>query len=99
MQLKRILKSTPPDHPDVEEVPTLLAVMHRAVQSSQPGIASAQSKLALWETAERLLLKRGEMVELGLAEPKRSLILQGLVYRRMKGENSWHGWYVFSCPA
>lgn len=92
MQLKRILNSTPPDHPDTEELPTLISVMHRAVQSSQPGIASAEQKLALWNVAEKLLLKRGEMVEMGLAEPKRSLMHAGWVWRRMRGESSWHGW-------
>ena len=94
MQLKRILKSTPADHQDTDELPTLLAVMHRAVQSSQPGIASAESKLQLWNVAERLLLRRGETVELGLAEPKRGLVHEGRVYRRTRGETAWHGWCV-----
>lgn len=60
----------------------------------QPGIESAEAKIKLWNVAERLLFKKGEVVELDIGEPKRSLVYSGYVFRRVRSETAWHGWSV-----
>lgn len=103
--LETILENTPPGHPDREDIPTALQVLRRIVKSSQPGIESAESKVKLWDVAESLLFRKGEIVvsvlacietelvqELGISEPKRTLVYAGYVFRRVRSESNWHGW-------
>ncbi|KAI9638407.1 uncharacterized protein MKK02DRAFT_42797 [Dioszegia hungarica] len=90
--LETLVKYTPADHPDTEELPTLIHVLAQAVKGSQPGIESAEAKIKLWNVAERLLFKKGEIVELDMGEPKRSLVYSGYVFRRVRSETAWHGW-------
>ncbi|RXK38363.1 hypothetical protein M231_04405 [Tremella mesenterica] len=90
--LEAILKVTPVDHPDKEAIPTVVAVLIRVVRSSQPGIESAESKIKLWNVAERLLNKKGEIVDLELGDPKRSLVHSAYVFRRVRSETNWHLW-------
>jgi hypothetical protein len=72
---------------------------------SQPGIESAEAKIKLWNLAEKLLFKKGEIIvriflviaeyqELAIGEPKRSLVYSGYVFRRVRSETNWHGWQV-----
>ncbi|WVQ71558.1 hypothetical protein IAR50_001097 [Cryptococcus sp. DSM 104548] len=90
--LKALLHRTPLDHQDQEDIPTLIDVLHRVVKSSEPGISSAEEKIRLWEVAERLMFKKGEIVELDLLNPKRALIHRGDVRKRVRIEKDWHGW-------
>lgn len=60
--LETVLESTPVHHPDQESIPTALAVIKRIVKSSQPGIESAESKVKLWDVAETLLFRKGEII-------------------------------------
>ncbi|WVQ70220.1 uncharacterized protein L199_008446 [Kwoniella botswanensis] len=90
--LEALYKVTPPDHPDKEDIPTAMEILQGVVRSTQPGIESAENKIKLWNTAERLLFKKGEVVELDIADPKRTLVHMGYVFRRVRSETNWHGW-------
>ncbi|ODO03369.1 hypothetical protein L198_02215 [Cryptococcus wingfieldii CBS 7118] len=60
--LRALLHRTPLDHQDQEDIPTLIDILHRVVKSSEPGISSAEEKIGLWDVAERLMFKKGEIV-------------------------------------
>ena len=108
MQLKALLSTTPPGHSDHEEIPTVCLILENTVKASQPGIESAEAKINLWNVAERLMFRKGETTvsistramsssdrcrkELDIAEPKRTLVYSGLVFRRVRSETNWHGW-------
>ena len=44
------------------------------------------------------MFKRGEIIELDISDGKRTLIHEGYVFRRIRSETNWHGWYVSSFP-
>nr|XP_019013428.1 uncharacterized protein I206_01495 [Kwoniella pini CBS 10737]OCF52209.1 hypothetical protein I206_01495 [Kwoniella pini CBS 10737] len=90
--LEALYKVTPHDHPDKEDIPTAMEILQNVVRSTQPGIESAENKIKLWNTAERLLFKKGEVVELDIGDPKRTLVHMGYVFRRVRSETNWHGW-------
>ncbi|WWD15802.1 hypothetical protein CI109_100226 [Kwoniella shandongensis] len=90
--LEALLKVTPPEHPDREDLPTAIEILQGVVKGTQPGIESAEAKIKLWNVAERLLFKKGEIIELDIADPKRTLVHMGYVYRRVRSETNWHGW-------
>ncbi|WVR05091.1 hypothetical protein IAU60_002103 [Kwoniella sp. DSM 27419] len=90
--LEALFKVTPPDHPDKKDIPTAIEILHGVIRSTQPGIESAENKIRLWNVAERLMFKRGEIVELDIADPKRTLVHMGYVFRRVRSETNWHGW-------
>ncbi|WVW83239.1 hypothetical protein I302_105258 [Kwoniella bestiolae CBS 10118] len=90
--LEALYKVTPADHPDKEDIPTAMEILQGVVKSTQPGIESAENKIKLWNTAERLLFKKGEVIELDIADPKRTLVHMGYVFRRVRSETNWHGW-------
>ncbi|KAL7422275.1 hypothetical protein Q5752_002921 [Cryptotrichosporon argae] len=92
LMLDTILERTPADHPDCEDLPTASGVIRRVVRSSQPGIEAAESKVKLWDLAERLMFRKGEVIELDVAEPKRTLVFSGVVHRRVRSETNWLGW-------
>ncbi|WVF72308.1 hypothetical protein IAT40_007121 [Kwoniella sp. CBS 6097] len=90
--LEALYKVTPPDHPDKDDIPTAMEILQNVVKSTQPGIESAEMKIRLWNVAERLLFKKGEVVELDISDPKRTLVHMGYVFRRVRSETNWHGW-------
>ncbi|WWC85367.1 uncharacterized protein L201_000230 [Kwoniella dendrophila CBS 6074] len=90
--LEALYKVTPCDHPDKDDIPTAMEILHGVIRSTQPGIESAENKIKLWNTAERLLFKKGEIVELDISDPKRTLVHMGYVFRRVRSESNWHGW-------
>ncbi|OCF39870.1 hypothetical protein I317_06307 [Kwoniella heveanensis CBS 569] len=90
--LEALYKVTPPDHPDRDDIPTAIEILQNVVKSTQPGIESAEMKIRLWNVAERLLFKKGEVVELDISDPKRTLVHMGYVFRRVRSETNWHGW-------
>ncbi|ORX39762.1 hypothetical protein BD324DRAFT_614892 [Kockovaella imperatae] len=90
--LEALLRITPEDHPDHEEIPTVSAILTGALKASQPGIESAEAKIRLWNVAERMMFRKGEIVELDIGDPKRTLVYAGHVFRRVRTETNWHGW-------
>lgn len=107
LQLTTALQYTPRDHPDQEGIPALTDSMSRIIKGSQvcdasqstsirltlqPGIESAESKIKLWNVAEKLLFKRGEIIEMDISDGKRTLVHEGYVFRRIRSETNWHGW-------
>ncbi|WVO12788.1 hypothetical protein L204_100396 [Cryptococcus depauperatus] len=90
--LDALLRATPVDHSDCDDIPVLKELLERVVKSSQPGIESAEGKIKLWNTAERLLFRKGEIVDLDISDPKRRLIHMGHVLQRVRNETYWHGW-------
>jgi hypothetical protein len=44
------------------------------------------------------LFKRGEIIELDISDGKRTLVHEGYVFRRIRSETNWHGWYVLLPP-
>src|SRR6266404_458498 len=59
--LERIQKLTAPDHPDLETIPILLAVLQDFIKSSEPGIAAAEGKVHYWALYETLVSPPGEI--------------------------------------
>ncbi|GFZ46220.1 hypothetical protein JCM24511_04467 [Saitozyma sp. JCM 24511] len=64
--IEALEKCTPADHPDRDELPMVHEVLNNVVKASQPGIESAEAKIKLWNIAERLLFKRGEIIPIHL---------------------------------
>jgi hypothetical protein len=108
LQLTTALQYSPVDHPDHEGIPAVTDSLARIIKGSQasllntglynandqPGIESAESKIKLWNVAEKLLFKRGEIIELDISDGKRTLVHEGYVFRRIRSETNWHGWYI-----
>jgi hypothetical protein len=46
----------------------------------------------LWNIGEKLMFRRGEIIEVDIPEPKRTLVHSGYVFRRVRSETNWHGW-------
>ncbi|ORY32258.1 hypothetical protein BCR39DRAFT_523619 [Naematelia encephala] len=92
LMFQSLVKHTPDGHPDKEQLPMLEQILSTALRGSQLGIESAEAKIKLWNVAERLLFRRGEIIELDVAEPKRTLVHSGYVFRRVRSETNWHGW-------
>lgn len=60
--LGELLKVTPEEHADKEDIPVLKEMLERVVKDTEHGIEAAGVKLKLWNTAERLLFKKGEII-------------------------------------
>ncbi|WVQ78218.1 hypothetical protein IAT38_000301 [Cryptococcus sp. DSM 104549] len=90
--LEALYKVTPEGHADREDLPAAREILQGVVRGTQPGIESAEAKIKIWNVAERLLFRKGEIVELDIADPKRMLVHMGYVFRRVRSETNWHGW-------
>lgn len=59
--LGELLKVTPEEHADKEDIPVLKEMLERVVKDTEHGIEAAAVKIKLWNIAERLLFKKGEI--------------------------------------
>lgn len=59
--LGELLKVTPKEHADKEDIPVLKEMLERVVKDTEHGIEAAAVKIKLWNIAERLLFKKGEI--------------------------------------
>lgn len=59
---------------------------------AKPGIESAEAKIKLWDFGENLMFRKGEIIELDIPDPKRTLVHAGYLFRRVRSETNWHGW-------
>lgn len=59
--LGELLKVTPKGHADKEDIPVLKEMLERVVKDTEHGIEAAAVKIKLWNIAERLLFKKGEI--------------------------------------
>lgn len=92
--LGELLKVTPKEHADKEDIPVLKEMLERVVKDTEHGIEAAAVKIKLWNIAERLLFKKGEITNLDISDPKRTFVHSGYVFRRIRSESNWHGWYL-----
>ncbi|KIR26825.1 hypothetical protein I309_04203 [Cryptococcus deuterogattii LA55] len=90
--LGELLKVTPKEHADKEDIPVLKEMLERVVKDTEHGIEAAAVKIKLWNIAERLLFKKGEITNLDISDPKRTFVHSGYVFRRIRSESNWHGW-------
>lgn len=60
--LETIKKNTAPDHPDLDDLPTILSILSDFIKSTQPGIAAAESKVKFWSLCESLVFQKGEII-------------------------------------
>ncbi|OXG93167.1 hypothetical protein C345_00803 [Cryptococcus neoformans A2-102-5] len=90
--LGELLKVTPEEHADKEDIPVLKEMLERVVKDTEHGIEAAGVKLKLWNTAERLLFKKGEIIDLDISDPKRTFVHSGYLFRRIRSESNWHVW-------
>lgn len=59
--LGELLKVTPKEHADKEDILVLKEMLERVVKDTEHGIEAAAVKIKLWNIAERLLFKKGEI--------------------------------------
>ncbi|CAG7852613.1 Rho1 guanine nucleotide exchange factor 1 [Serendipita indica DSM 11827] len=87
--LETVLKHTPEDHPDAENLPVLLGIIGDFLKSTQVGIAVAESRVKFVSFCENLTFKRGELIDMDLYGENRTLIHMGPVARKNKNDYSW----------
>ncbi|EAL22516.1 hypothetical protein CNBB3940 [Cryptococcus deneoformans B-3501A] len=90
--LGELLKVTPKEHADKEDIPVLKEMLERVVKDTEHGIEAAAVKIKLWNIAERLLFKKGEITDLDISNPKRTFVHSSYLFRRIRSESNWHGW-------
>ncbi|KAI0694624.1 hypothetical protein BC835DRAFT_1274268 [Cytidiella melzeri] len=90
LMLDTIRKCTVLDHPDQEVLPMILGILHEFMKSTQPGIAAAEGKVKFWNLCETLAYQKGEIIDLDLYEESRTLLHEGTLARRYKGEVGYH---------
>lgn len=52
------------------------------------------AKIKLWDLGEKLIFRKGEIIELDIPDAKRTLIHLGYVFRLVRSKTNWHGWKV-----
>ncbi|CED84061.1 RhoGEF GTPase [Phaffia rhodozyma] len=94
LALQRLLKITPNDHEDKEQIPVILELIDGMLRAVQPGVDAATAKVQAWHIAQRLRFRKGERNDLNLDLPsnQRALLYSGKVYRRQRNERDFHGW-------
>ncbi|KAI0303762.1 hypothetical protein B0F90DRAFT_1816034 [Multifurca ochricompacta] len=88
--MERIQKLTAPDHPDLETIPIVLAVLQDFIKSSEPGIAAAEDKVKFWALYESLGYPQGEIIDIEPHDSSRTLIHAGPLARQKS--DSWRSW-------
>lgn len=78
------------EHPDLETLPIIIGVLKDCIRSTQPGIEAAESKVKFWALCESLVFQKGEIMDMDLYEPGRTLIHSGPLVRKIREE--WSGW-------
>jgi RHO1 GDP-GTP exchange protein 1/2 len=95
--MESVLKETPPDHDDQVAIPQLLEVIKSLGKETEPGVASAEQKVKLWEYNANLVFKPGEQVDMDLLDENRSLIFAGKLLRQPDTGFEWSGWSELFC--
>ncbi|KAI0342848.1 hypothetical protein BDW22DRAFT_1357379 [Trametopsis cervina] len=86
LMLEAIHKHTEPDHPDQELLPLTMSILSEFVKSTQPGIEAAEGKVKFWNLCETLAYQRGEIIDLDLYDPSRTLLFEDSLARRYKAD-------------
>ncbi|RXW24807.1 hypothetical protein EST38_g1012 [Candolleomyces aberdarensis] len=89
--LKGIMDETEPGHEDLTSIPNVIDVIKALGKESEPGVASAKTKVELWRYSSNLVFsKQGENVDMDLANPDRNLIHSGKLLRQPDGGLDWN---------
>ncbi|KAH9037804.1 hypothetical protein EDB85DRAFT_1860932 [Lactarius pseudohatsudake] len=88
--LERIQKLTAADHPDLETIPIVLAILQDFIKSSEPGITAAEGKVNYRVLYETLVFPPGEVTDLDVDDESRTLVHSGpLVRQKSDARRSW----------
>ncbi|KAH9063839.1 hypothetical protein EDB87DRAFT_1829598 [Lactarius vividus] len=88
--LERIQKLTAADHPDLETIPIVLAILQDFIKSSEPGITAAEGKVSYRVLYETLVFPPGEITDLDVDDESRTLVHSGpLVRQKSDARRSW----------
>ncbi|KAJ3514155.1 hypothetical protein NLJ89_g2537 [Agrocybe chaxingu] len=90
--LKGIMDETPPGHEDLDTIPNVIDVIKALGKETEPGVASAKSKVEVWRYNANLTFKPGESIDMDLLDPNRSLVHSGKLLRQPESGLEWNGW-------
>ncbi|TIA88877.1 hypothetical protein E3P81_03291 [Wallemia ichthyophaga] len=90
--LNRMLDYTPEDHSDRENLPIAARAISDIAKSTQPGIEQSNNKVKFWEMASALDFKLGELHDIDLLNDLRTLLYEGLLFKRERAATDLHGW-------
>ncbi|KAN0127697.1 hypothetical protein V8E53_014474 [Lactarius tabidus] len=69
-------------HEDHESIPQVIEVTKSLLRETQPGVASAEQKVEIWQYHANLVFKPGEAVDMELLAENRSLVHAGKLLRQ-----------------
>ncbi|KAG6901527.1 hypothetical protein C0995_010826, partial [Termitomyces sp. Mi166 len=93
LALKGILRETPADSSDTEQISETIDFIKSFLKKTEPGVAAAKQKVEVWRYNSNLLFKSGETVDMDLLNPNRSLVHSGkLLHQPESGLLEWNGW-------
>ncbi|KAH9008657.1 hypothetical protein EDB84DRAFT_1595503 [Lactarius hengduanensis] len=90
--LKGIMEASHDGHKDHESIPQFIEVINSLLEEMQPGVASAEQKVELWQYNTNLVFKLGEAMDMDLLAKNRSLIHTGKLLRQPDTGFEWSGW-------
>ena len=91
--LNRMLDNTPENHSDRENLPIASRAISDIAKSTQPGIEQSKNKVLFWEMASALDFRTGELHDIDLLDDMRTLLHDGLLYKRERSPTDLHGWH------
>lgn len=80
--LHQVLKYTPPDHPDAEELPAVIDLIKQLLSRVNTETGASANRFNLAQLDQQLVFKPGEAVDLRLRDPMRELVFRGTLKRR-----------------
>ncbi|TDL16579.1 hypothetical protein BD410DRAFT_822834 [Rickenella mellea] len=93
--LEHLHKLTEAEHPDLDNLPLIESILSDFIKSTQPGIASSESKVKLVSLVDSLQFRKGEIIDMDLFDESRQLVHMGPLARRQRSEVDWHGWHDY----
>lgn len=80
--LHQVLKYTPPDHIDAEELPHVIDMIKQLLSRVNAETGLSANRFNLAQLDQQLIFKPGEAVDLRLRDPMRELVFRGVLQRR-----------------
>ncbi|KAG8980920.1 hypothetical protein FRB94_010320 [Tulasnella sp. JGI-2019a] len=87
MRLKSILATLPTDHPDVEAIPSVVAVLEELGNVVHLSTEMAQGRVNIWTYSKNLVFNSINAVNMDLMDPARLLIREGALFYQSEGDS------------
>ncbi|TFY73666.1 hypothetical protein EWM64_g10346 [Hericium alpestre] len=85
--LEAVLKHTPEDSPDKENIPKVVALVREFLGEVNLQTGKAENRFNLLQLDQQLVFRPGEQVDLRLKDEGRELIYKGALRRRTQGDS------------